>query len=117
MPGLPVFGVALHFFAERSLGHVLSQALFKLGNGGDFVFEDDAVEVAGEVGENTELQAVESGGGVFELGGEFARMAGFGNEAVSNEDHDPSLFAAMDVAERMLAQWAGGLDLELHRGL
>lgn len=87
MPGLPVFGIALHFLAERSLGHVLLHSLFELGDGGDFVFEDDAVEVAGDIGEDAELQAVENGGGVFELSGEFAGMAGFGDEAVSNEDH------------------------------
>src|SRR5262249_22263365 len=84
----PKVGVALHLGAEIRVVLIFLHALFEAGNVFDLKFENDAVEFAGQIGEHAVPGNVSDGGGCFELGGQFAGMARFGDEAIANDEHE-----------------------------
>src|SRR4029077_670827 len=80
---------------------------FKAGHAFGFVFEDDAIEVAGEIGEDAVFAELGNGGGFLDLRGEFGGLTWFGDEAIADNDHEMLLESLSVPRNRGSASGAG----------
>src|SRR5208282_2623253 len=88
--GEPEVGVAFQFVAEGLIGGVVLHLGFEFGDIFHLIFQNDAIEIAGEIGEDAPLGEFAGCGGFLELRGELAGTSWLRDETIADDDHKSS---------------------------